>query len=337
MMRQPVSLTAFLLVLLAQANLFAQGQSASDWALKMFEETSHNFGVVARGSDVQHRLKLTNIYEETVQIAEVKTSCGCSAAKPSQYTLKSLESAYIEIVMDTKKFSRQKDSSVIITFSAPQFAEIRIPISAYIRTDVVMEPGSASFGAVDQGTSATRVIDIAYAGRPDWKILDVQNLPDNLTAELQEVSRTAEGVRYSLKMTLSDKAALGAFRGQINLRTDDANNPQVPFLIEGSVVSDIVVNPEVVSLGMLAPGQQATKNVVIRGKKPFKIVKVECESDLNAFQIRLPQDERAVHVLPLTISAPSGDGTLVEEFTVTIEGREEPVTFKAYCKVVSGS
>lgn len=335
-MKRHWGLTAVLATLLMQANLFAAGQS-TEWAMKMFEETSHNFGVVARGSDVQHRIKVTNIYEETVHISSVKTSCGCTAAKPSQDTLQSLETAYIEIVMDTKKFTRQKDSSVIITFDAPQHAEVRIPISAYIRTDVVTEPGSVNFGTIDQGAGAVRTIDINYAGRPDWKVVGVENLPDYLTAETQEVSRNAQGVHYTLKVSLNSNTPVGSFRGLINLITDDASNPRVPLLVEGDVASDIVVNPGVVSLGVLSPGQQKTVNVVIRGKKPFKIGKVECETDLNAFQVQMPQDEKMVHVLPLTISTPEGAGTLVEQFTVTIDGREELVTFKAMCKVVTGS
>ena len=326
-------LFAMLAVLTVPASAL-HAQQNSDWALKMFEETSHNFGVVARGSEVQHRLKLTNIYQETVQIADVKTSCGCSAARPSQNTLNSLDVAYIEISMDTKKFTRQKDSSVIITFSAPQVAEVRIPISAYIRTDVVTEPGSVNFGNLDQGAAASRTVEINYAGRPDWKITGVQNLPQYLTADLQEVSRTPQSVKYQLKVNLAPTSTVGAFRSVIQLITDDANNPQVPLLVEGEIVPDIVVNPGVVSMGMLSPGQTKTVNVVLRGKKPFRIDKVECESDLNAFHVQMPQEERAVHVLPLTISAPDGSGTLVEEFTVTIGGRKEPITFKAFCKVV---
>jgi len=336
MMKQPLLMTAAVAALSLCTQLTAYGQS-TEWALKMFEEQSHDFGVVARGSDVRHRLKLTNIYEETVHIADVKTSCGCTAAKPSQDTLQSLESAYIEVVMDTRKFTRQKDSAIIVTIDAPQRAEVRIPISAYIRTDVVTEPGSVNFGSVDKGETAERVIDLSYAGRGDWQIQNIENLPPYLTAQLQEVSRSAQNVVYKVKVILEPSAPVGPFRGQINLITDDATNPRVPLLVEGEIVSDIVVNPDIVSLGMLTPGEQKTMNVVIRGKRPFKISKIECESDLNAFQVRLPEEEKAVHVVPLTISTPNGSGTIVEQFNVTIDGRDEPVTFKAFCKVVAGS
>ena len=106
----------------------------------MFEKTSHDFGVVARGSDVSYRLKLKNKYKEDVHIADVRTTCGCSAGEPNKTTLKSLEEAYVEIKMDTRKFTRRKDSNVIVTFDAPLYQEVTIPITAYIRTDVVVEP-----------------------------------------------------------------------------------------------------------------------------------------------------------------------------------------------------
>jgi len=64
---------------------------------------------------------------------------------------------------------------------------------------------------------------------------------------------------------------------------------------------------------------------------------VECDSDLNAFKVQLPEDEKIVHVLPISILTPNGTGTIVEEFTLTIDGRDEPVTFKAFCKVVAGT
>src|SRR5207249_2975864 len=99
------------------------------------EKTSHNFGVVARGADTRYRFAVKNVYQETVHIASVRTSCGCTAAKPNQDTLLSRETAYIEVTMDTRKFEHQKDSSITVLFDAPFTAEVRLPISAYIRSD----------------------------------------------------------------------------------------------------------------------------------------------------------------------------------------------------------
>ena len=74
------------------------------------------------------------------------TTCGCSAGKPTKTSLESLEEGFIEVTMDTRKFTRRKDSNVIITIDSPLHAEIRIPITAYIRTDVVFDPGKDVMG-----------------------------------------------------------------------------------------------------------------------------------------------------------------------------------------------
>jgi hypothetical protein len=313
----------------------AQAQDTS-WAAKMFDKLEHDFGVVARGADTRYRLKITNKYQPAVHIAEVKTSCGCTAAKPSKDLLASLETAYIEITMDTKKFQQQKDSSVTVVIDRPQYAEVRIPIKAYIRPDVVLTPGGADFGNVGRGAGQERKIGVAYAGRGNWKIKDVSSKNPNVAARVAETRRDATNVNYDLYVTLKGTAPLGELREQLMLVTDDASNPYIPVLVTARVEADYSVSPEVVSLGNLSPGERKTVNVVVRGKKAFTIEKIESEKSSGTFEVRLPQQSKELHVLPLTVIAPDEPGTLTEEFTVTIAGSSEPLTFKAYGKIVAG-
>ena len=303
------------------------------WAEKMFDKQSHDFGVVARGSDVSYRFKITNLYKPAVHIASVRTTCGCSAAKPSKSTLASLEVAYVEVTMDTRKFIRRKDSNLIVTIDKPYYIEVRIPVTAYIRTDVVLDPGSVNFGAVDRRTGGQRKVGVAYAGRDDWKIKEVRTKNKHLDAKVVETSRGNGRVNYDLLVTLKPSAPAGALREQLLLITDDQSSPRVPVLVEARVEADFTVTPAVVSLGMLVSGKAKTVNVVVRGKKPFKIDKVECSSNSGTFKVRLPKKARQVHVLPLTITPPDKPGTFQEEFTVKIAGRAEPVKFKAYGKI----
>ena len=304
-----------------------------DWAAKMFEKTSHDFGVVARGSDVSYRLKLKNKYKEDVHIHDVRTTCGCSAGEPSQTTLKSLEEAYVEIKMDTRKFMRRKDSNVIVTFDAPLYQEVTIPITAYIRTDVVVEPGSAQFGAVDQETGSEQTLTVAYAGREDWKIKSVKTGHEFLSAAVKETTRESGRVDYDVVMTLKPGAPAGMLRQFVTLVTDDAENPDVPILVEAQVKPDIEVKPSVISLGTMSPKQSKTVQVVLQGKKPFKIESVTCQKVKDVFEVRLPSKEAKVQVIPLTVTAPEEPGTLDEQLSVTIDGRKQPVTFRAYGKI----
>ncbi len=316
--------------------LLAFGSSvvnAQEWAEKMFEKRDHDFGVVARGADAKYRLKLTNKYAQAVHIASVTTSCGCTAAKPSKDTLASRESAYIEIVMDTRKFTHDKNSSVTIVVDQPQHAEVRIPIHAYIRTDVVLAPGGAEFGPVTRGSDETRKIAVAYAGRGDWKIKNVISKNPNVTASVVETRRDGTNVNYDLSVVVKGSAPLGDLREQLTIVTDDASNPYIPVLVDAKVEPEYVVT-EVVSFGNLTPGEKKTMNVMVRGKNPFLIEKFESEKT-GLFEVRYPQEAKKVHLVPLTLVAPTEPGTLEDEFTVTIKGSSEHVTFKARGKIVA--
>lgn len=310
--------------------------SGPDWALKMFSETKHDFGPVARGAEVKTKIVVTNLYKEDVHIVSVTPSCSCTSVQtPSKTLLKTHETTEIEFSMDTRRFVRHKDAVVTVHFDAPQLVEVQIPIQMYVRTDVVLEPGSANFGSVDFGKEATQTLDIAYAGNPeraDWSILEAKTANPHLDVKVEETSRTGGGtttvnVHYKLSVTLKPTAPAGSFRGLIQLVTDDAVNPFIPVLAEARVEAEFTATD--VQLGTVEVGGTKKVNAVIRGKRPFAIEAIECESEDEAFAVRLPDREQQVHVLPLTFTAPDKPGRYQETFTVTITGREEPITFKA--------
>lgn len=313
----------------------AGSAQAQDWARKMFAKQDHDFGVVARGADARYRLAITNGYVETVHISGVRKTCGCTEAKVTKDTLASRETAYLEISMDTKKFTHEKTSSVTVTFDQPLHAEVTIPIKAYIRTDVVLTPGGVEFGAIAKGSDAERRVDVAYAGRQNWTIKSVVSKNPHLEAKVAEKRRDGGRVNYDLVVTVKASAPAGELRDQVMLMTDDAGNPQIPVLVEARVENEYSVTPELVDFGTLAPGARKTMNVVIRGRKPFAIERVESEKSAGVFEVRLPTEARMIHVLPLTMVAPSEPGSVSEEFSVSIGGSSSPIAFKAHGRVVA--
>ncbi|MBD3673117.1 MAG: DUF1573 domain-containing protein [Planctomycetaceae bacterium] len=325
---------AFLLALSSAPSMVSAQES--NWAAKMFEKQKVDFGVVARAADTRYRLKLKNIYQEDVHISNVRTTCGCSAASPSQTLLKSAEEAYIEIKMDTEKFMRRKDSNVVITFDAPTFAEVRIPITAYIRTDVVINPGGAKFGSVSKGENHTKTLEIAYAGRPDWVIKDVKSPREYIDAEVVEVSRDENAglANYKLNVTLSEDAPAGLIREELMMITDDANSPKVPVLVEAQVESDYTVTPEVVPLGTLKVGEEKSFRLVVKGRSPFKIEAVKCETDYDGLEANLTDSARPVHVVPVTLRAPASAGSVEDHLVIKIADSEETLKVRIYGEII---
>jgi len=318
------------LTLVSTSSALAQNY---EWAEQMFAKREHDFGVVARGADAKYRLEITNKYKEDVHISNITTTCGCTAVRPSKDTLVSREKAYIEITMDTRKFTHEKNSSVTVVFDKPLYATVRIPIKAYIRTDVVLSPGGAEFGSVPRGSDVERKIGIAYAGRETWKIRDVVNKSEHLAARLQETSRGNNRVNYDLYVTVKGSAPLGDLRDQLMLITDDQGNPQIPVLVDARIENEYTVNPELVDFGTVAPGARVTKNVVIRGKKPFTVSRIESDRLRDALEARLSPDAKVTQIVAITLTAPMSPGPVTESLHILVDGVAEAIHCKAYFKV----
>ncbi len=322
--------------------LQAQGKNL-DWAEKMFSDLKVDFGTVARGADTRTEIIVENLYEEDVTVVKVGTTCGCTAAKPDKTLLKTHDKARIAVVMNTVKFMHRKDSNVDVTlrFHGAKGAAtktVRVPITAYIRSDVVLTPGNADFGSIEFGQSAEKTLKIAYAGRQDWKITGIRNGNELIEAEVTETERAGGRVTYHLTVQLKGDARIGAIQDKIYLLTDDQKSPEVPVLISGRVSPDIEILPSKFALGKLAPGEVKQFNVVVKGKRPFSISGIECDAHPDCFQIRpLNEDMKTVHVVPFKLTAPDSPGEFAETFTVTIAGRQEPLSFDANGTIRTGS
>ena len=302
------------------------------WAHKMFDKLDQDFGVVPSGADLKARIKITNKYQQTVHIAGVTSSCGCTAAKPAKETLASDESTFLEVTMDARKFTHLKETFLTVTFTQPLFAEVRIPVKAYINPDVMLNPGAAEFGGVTKGTDTSKRIALTYVWR-GRALKEATCKNPNVAVKLTEARRDAGAIHYELQVTIKGTAPLGELRDQVMLVSEDPTIPGIPVLVDARVEPEFGVSPELVSFGTLVPGERKTMNVVVRGRKAFTIEKIESEKSAGTFEVRLPKVASTIHVLPLTLIAPKETGTLKEEFTITIGGSAEPVTFKAYAKI----
>jgi len=324
-----VRFAAICLAILTFASATAQAQQ-QPWAEQMFDRLKQDFGVVARGSEAKARIKITSLWRDDTHIADVRTTCGCSAAKPQKTLLKSRESTFIEITMNTHKFTHRKNSNVIVTFDKPKRAEVRIPITAYIQPDIVLNPGSVNFGSVESGRGWQKTIQVSHSSLPSWRVTDAKSTSGHLDVSVAKSNRGSSS--YELTVTLKPTAPVGDFRDQVVLSTGDRTSG-LSVLVQAKIDPDVIVTPATASVGMLKPGEEKTVRVVVRGRRMLEIEQITSAADQSACDWSSPTEKRAVHVIPITVKAGDKPGKIVEEFSVTIAGRPEPVHFKVYGQV----
>jgi hypothetical protein len=319
-----------LLVVLACSGL-AHGQ---DWARKMFETTSHDFGNVARGARVEYDFKFHNPYKEDVHIVDVRSSCGCTTPRVLKDTVKTYEETAVVAAFNTRTFLGQRSATVTVVIDKPFYAEVQLQVAGYIRRDIVIHPGEVDLGTVDQGTPVEKEISISYAGRNDWQILDVKSGSPYLDAQIAETRRDSGQVAYSLKVFLKPDAPSGSISEQLVLLTNDQRSPEVPLDVEGRVVAELTVSPASLLMGVLEPGQKATKQLVIKAKRPFRITGIDCNDE--CFEFKASDAAKPMHVVPITFVAGDKTGKVTQKIRVSTDLGEDVVAeFSAYAQVVA--
>jgi hypothetical protein len=312
--------------------LLASAACAQDWALKMFEATAHDFGTVAKGSQAEYRFRLKNLYEEDLRIVSVTSSCGCTTSRVSKRDLKTFEAADIIADFNTRDFQGHKSATITVVLECVSHAEVQLRVTGYIRPDVVTQPGAVDFGTVEQGGVSEQKLHVSYAGRDDWKILDARTADPWYEVEMTEVARGGGRVAYDLLVRLTKNAPVGYIKDQLILVTNDAQARELPIDMHGRVASDITISPTKLFIGVVRPGQKVTKNLVVRGRKPFRIVDVDCPD--KCFHIEPTQEAKSVHLLPVVFTAGQEAGRVKQTIGLRTDLGDVVQAFTAFAEVV---
>lgn len=325
-----------LIAAIVAAQFVAAPAFAQEWAEKMFNKLEHDFGTVARGSDTVYRFEITNIYKQPMKILGVRSSCGCTSPSIENNTINTYEKAYLVAKFNTHTtFVGLHGATLTVTFGAPFPAEVQVRVHGNIRGDVVFTPGAIEFGKVDQGEVREQRINVSYAGRADWKIVDITNDNDYFEVEMDEGPRTPGRVNYNLLVRLKENVPVGFIKDQLTVVTNDlrADSQRIPLFVGGHIVPEISVTPETLVLGNVKAGEPVTKKVVVRGKKPFKILDVNCGD--NCFTFNTDQESKALHLVEITYRPGDQPGPVKVPVTITTDRPNRKAALTVSAEVIA--
>lgn len=298
----------------AFVGLCSQAAFAQQWAYKMFQETSHDFGAVARSAKSEYVFEMQNIFEEDIHVAGVRASCGCAIPRILKHDLKTWEKSGILVEFNTRSFLGQRKATITVTIDRPYYAEVQLTITGFIRGDVVFDPGTLKFDAVDQDEGATQTVNVTYAGRSDWQIVDVRSANTNLVVEPVETQRFNGRVGYQLRVQVKPDTVAGFFSDEMVLITNDSRQQKIPLLVEGNIVSPLTLSPSALALGAVIPGETISRKIVVRANKPFRIVRVGCRD--GCFQFNPSQEAKTLHLIPVHFTAGEQSGEVSQEIEI---------------------
>ena len=303
--------------LAAVAALPSRCTAASEWATKMFSTTSHNFGTVAKGSKTEFRFVFRNIYKEDLHVVGVRTSCGCTSPEVTVRDLKTNETGEVVAKFNTRTFLGQHGATLTVTFDKPFFAEVQLRVAGNIRGDVTFDPPFVDLGNVDLGKGTERSVRVTHVGSTPWEIKDVRSANSNFEVALSKPTHGPSQSAYDLTVRLKPETAAGYVNGQLILVTNDPRAPQIPMDVEGRVVAEVTVSPQLLALGSVQPGASVTKNIVVRANRPFSVTGVSCSDGCLTCEPK--KAAAAVHILPVTFEAGAMSGRIERQLKISTD------------------
>jgi hypothetical protein len=319
---------------------------AGSWAEGLFSELRHEFGNVPRGSDQRCAFIIKNTTEQTIRLTGMSRSCGCTQitlddkvvldqnnkTSRENKTIIPGQEVQIGVVLDTRTFTGHKSAEIMVSFDQPSHADVRLIVNSFIRQDIVLNPGAIQLGTMSRGVEATKEIEIEYAGAANWQILSITNNNPYLDAAIEESYRRPGQVGYKLTTHLKSTAPAGIIRDAIVVETNDLGAPQFSVVVTGQVQPELVITPTNLTMGSVKPGQTVTRQVLLRGRKPFQVLGIE--GDADSFEIDKPEGTQTFHKVTVRFVGAGEPGTRECKFKIQTDLADESTAeFKAAANV----
>lgn len=243
-----------------------------------------DFGQVWSGEPATTEITIRNAGNAPLTITRVKTSCGCTAAKPSKDVLQPGETDVIKLSYNTKKNKEDVHQTVAISTNDPVRPVVSVVVKGTVKFPYTASPAALAFGRLtyDSEESKEMQIEITYDKPLDLKLKDEPGeQPYNL--KLEEVEK---GRKYKLLATTKPPLKRGAARMNAVLETGDEQVPEIVISVSGFVQPRVQVSPSRLYVpASMSREQERPIRITYDSRKPLKILEATASTD--AIKVRV--------------------------------------------------
>ncbi|CAM2066518.1 DUF1573 domain-containing protein [Sulfidibacter corallicola] len=315
------------ITLLAAVSFLGFAQDGSGPKLQM-EKMSHDFGDIDKGSKVSTAFQFTNTGDAPLEIKNVKTSCGCTSAKPEKSVFQPGEAGEIPVTFNSGRFSGKISKSVtILTNEVAENggeAQTVVKITANVVTDIVAKPMSLFFPRAKTGQVAKQEITVSTNKLDRLEISDIKSQPAYVTVDQQRVDEktvklivTVDGAQFP-----EGKSRLS---GYLTYKTNSESQADMRASVTINIQKPLRVTPGSVFMFASKKGKERKINLRVESseEKDFKLSDIK--SSLDYLNVAVAEDGAKQKRLEVTLSdkAPVGkfNGTITMNTDLDAQAR----------------
>ena len=200
-----------------------------------FDEDTFDFGGLYQSEEVSHEFAFTNVGEATLKIAEVKSTCRCTAAAVSGREIGPGKSGAIKATLQTGTLRGQLTKRVYVYTNDPIEPRATLTITAEVKQEIEVQPTGIHIGRMKVGEVVERSVMIRPVELKSFSILGVETNHPALSVS-DPVRLPGESSRYELRIRFGPVDEPGRVNAKVRVQTDLEHTAEIAIPVYGRVV-----------------------------------------------------------------------------------------------------
>ncbi len=205
-------------------------------------EPVFDFGEKNNTEFVEHDYPIRNSGTLSLEIRNVRASCGCTAVKPSQDVVPPGGEASIRARLDLRGRNGFQQKTITVESNDPDTPNLMLQLKGTAVQALRAEPSSLFFGRVDAGGVRSRTFAI-ISGRGPIQIAGSRTDNPGLVLTPVAAEPGADGTRHQFELALDPALPEGNVSGTVFVKTDMADQPEIAIPVAAYVAATPVPAP----------------------------------------------------------------------------------------------
>lgn len=203
-------------------------------AIQVVENKNFDFGELLRGTIAEKKVLIKNTGSESLQLADIEASCGCTGTAPSQRSIPPGQSAVLSISFNSRNFTGKVHKTVTVHSNATNEPRVVIEFTALVIDEILLTPGHLWFKDAEIGRASRQVINIKNNGKEPLKLTgwrcQLAGFSLTIPAEPIEPGKSADVVADFVPEKVNAILSEGLF-----LTTSNVRQPEIFIPVYGNV------------------------------------------------------------------------------------------------------
>ncbi len=320
---------AVALALVGSSPVYAQGTTQG--VRMVVPEMVKDFGTVAQGEQVETAFTITNEGSATLEIRNVRPTCGCTVADYDKEIAPG-ETGAIRAKLDTARFNGPISKSILVLTNDPETTTMTLVMKADVQPIVEVLPRPLIRLNAIQGEPATERLVVVSSRLEDFEVTGVTPSVPYLETSVRKLAKDerVDGKaddQYEVRVSLKESAPVGPLNATLKIETDSSEAKSIEVKLFGVVRALIHVTPSEVRFGSVEAKVKPGRNIIVvnnRADRPMQVTAVDVDNPAFEAAMYSIQDGKRYQIT-VTVNGDAEPGAQEGTLSITTDDPERPV------------